>query len=197
MELNSDVQQRISESLMADRWQTRQIAHPSYPGSKWVLVGPQRRGRLVMMTDLFDASARLAVSGAPLSGHVTPEWHLEARFASAEMILAMARVAEAASNTEPIAWSQRLLNRRLRAVGWNRTTGRIRALFGSTTEWESPGGTYRLKVSVHPGHGVRTAELWGPNTLVSIGATTPVTVVVSLAETISGNRSGDGKDAAR
>jgi len=30
MELNSDVQRHISESLMADRWETRQIAHPSH-----------------------------------------------------------------------------------------------------------------------------------------------------------------------
>ncbi|MEZ0107927.1 hypothetical protein ABH920_001919 [Catenulispora sp. EB89] len=196
MELNSDVQRYISESLMADLWQTRQIAHPSYPGSKWVLVGPQHRGRLVMMTDLFEASARLAVSGAPLSGHVAPDWHLEARFASAEMILAMARVAETASNAEPVAWSQHLLNRRLRAVGWNRVTGRIRALFGSTAEWESPGGNYRLKVSVHPEHRARTAELWGPEALVSIGATTPVAVVVSLAEAISGKRFDNGEDLA-
>jgi hypothetical protein len=196
MELNSDVQRHISESLMADRWETRQIAHPSYPGSKWVLVGPGRRGRLVMMADLFDASARLSTSSAPRTGHVAPDWQLVARFASAEMVLAMARVAETAPDTEPVAWSQRLLNRRLRAIGWRRVTGRLRAVFGSTTVWESPCGTYRLGVSVQQGYRVRTAELCGFDADVSIGPTTPVAVVVSLAEAVTANPSNNGKDVA-
>lgn len=196
LELSSDVQRYISKSLTADRWQTRQIAHPSYPGSKWVLVGPESRGRLVMTSDLFDATVRLSTSSAPRSGHIAPDWQLVARFASAEMILAMARVAETASTAEPIAWSQRLLNRRLRAVGWHRVTGRFSALFGSTTMWESPCGTYRLGVSVQSGYRVRTAELCGFDVLVSIGPTTPVAVVVSLADAISTSRSAEGRDVA-
>ena len=196
LEINSDVQRHVSESLTADHWQTRQIAHPSYPGSKWVLVGPQLRGRLVMMSDLFDASARLSTSSAPRSGHVAPDWQLTARFASAEMILAMARVAETASHAEPVAWSRRLLNRRLRAVGWDRVTGPFSAVFGSSTVWESPCGTYRLGVSVQAGYRVRTAELCGPDALVLIGPTTPVAVVVSLAGVISASSSVNGKDVA-
>ncbi|WP_194911458.1 hypothetical protein [Catenulispora rubra] len=196
LELNSDVQRYISESLMADLWQTRQIAHPSYPGSKWVLVGPQLRGRLVMMSDLFDSNARLSISSAPRSGHTAPDWQLVARFASAEMVLAMARVAETASDVEPVAWSRRLLNRRLRAVGWKRDTGRLRTLFSSTTVWESPCGCYRLGVSAKSGHHVRTAELCGPDTLVTIGATTPVAVVASLAEAVAKSRSNLGKGVA-
>ncbi|MEY9888400.1 hypothetical protein ABIA31_002040 [Catenulispora sp. MAP5-51] len=196
MELSSDVQRYISESLLADLWQTRQIAHPSYPGSKWVLVGPERRGRLVMMSDLFDASVRLSTSSAPRSGHIAPDWQLVARFASAEMILAMARVAETAPDTEPIAWSRRLLNRRLQAIGWNRVTGRFRAWFGSTTVWESPCRMYRLGVSVQPGYRVRTAELCGFDVQVEIGATTPVAVVISLAEAVTKTPSDSRKDAA-
>ncbi|WP_194924162.1 hypothetical protein [Catenulispora pinisilvae] len=196
MELNPDVQRRISESLMADRWQAREMARPGHPSSKWILVGPQMRGRLVMINDLFGTGAHLASSTAPYSGRIVPNWQVRARFASAEMILAMARVAETASDDEPVAWSRRRLHRRLRDVGWKRVTSCLRVLFGTTTQWTTPDGTYRLTVSVQSGYRARSAVLTGPDARVSIAPTTPVAVVVSLAEAVASGQWDNGKDVA-
>lgn len=196
-DLNPAVQRHISESLIADRWQTRQIAHTSFPGSKWVLVGPQLRSRLVMSSDIFDASARLSTSEVRRPGQAVQQWQLVARLASAEMILAVARVAETASDSEPVAWSRRRLHRHLRIIGWRRTTGRLRAIFGTETMWESPGGTHRLTVFSPSSRHADAADLSGPDVLVSIGPTTPVTVVASLADAITNGQTRQGEENAR
>lgn len=196
-DLNPDVQRHIGESLIADCWQTRQIAHPSYPGSKWVLVGPQLRGRLVMTSDIFDASARLSTSTVTRPGHAEQDWQIIARFASADMILAMARIAETASDSEPVAWSKGRLNRHLRVLGWRRTTSRLRSVFGATAGWESPDGTYWLTVSSPASDSAFAAELTGPDVGVSISSATPVAVVASLAEAVANGRAVQVEEGTR
>ena len=187
--LNLDLQEYISESLMAEGWQPRRMVSPIRPGSKWVLIGPRLRGRLVMTSDRHSGSAWLSSVRVVRPGHLTvPNWQTLVSCASSGMVLAMARVAEIVPDNEPIAWSRLRLNRRLRALGWQRSSGWPRSLVEVRTEWTSSTGAYQLVVPSRRDRRIGGAKMTGPDVLVGLAESTPVGVVAALADAVAARR---------